>query len=234
MRPKDLKSPFDWENRHVTIEDRIWYVPGNFEDYHLFTFPGWHHSSIFDEQKPICLEFCSGNGAWIAEKARSSPNFNWVAIERKFVRVRKIWSKIKNLNLKNLLAVCSEGYTLSEKYLPSESVQKVFINFPDPWPKTRHGKHRIIQAPFIKEMSRILQLNGELTIVTDDEDYSKSIIKILREFPTFQSLCGEDYCVEEYPQYGTSYFEDLWRGQGKKIRYHLFRKVTKEKDQLNG
>lgn len=226
MKPKDLKCPFDRKNRHVTIDDRIWYVPGHFYDFGSFSFPGWHHSLTFPEKKPICLEFCSGNGTWIAEKALEYPEYNWVGVEKNFVRARKIWSKIKNCSISNLLAVCGEGYTLTREYLPSSSVKEVYINFPDPWPKTRHCKHRLIQIPFVKEMERILISGGEVTFVTDDPGYSEFAIDVFGQVPGFRSVFESPFYADEYPDYGTSFFEDLWRDLGRKIRYHVFRKVS--------
>lgn len=225
MRPADLKSPFTWEKRHITVHDRVWYVPKHYQDFTSFTFPGWNDSLFFDDKKPICLEYCSGNGAWIADKAQNSPQYNWVAIEQKFERVRKIWSKIKNFQLSNLLAVCGEGFCVTHQYIPSESVHSVFINFPDPWPKNRHAKYRIVQVRFIAEVRRILQTGGLLTMVTDDVDYSKEMIAVMQQCPGFESIFPDPFYVTEYPDYGSSYFEEIWRGKGKDIHYHVFRKT---------
>lgn len=225
MKPEDLQSPFTWAERHVVVQDRVWYVPNQYEDFASFSFPGWEHSLFFDQEKPICLEYCSGNGAWIAAKAKEQPQYNWVAVELKFDRVRKIWSKIKNFELPNLLAVCGEGYRITQHYIPNASVFAVFINFPDPWPKKRHAKHRIVQASFIEQIHRILQPGGVLTMVTDDSSYSREMVDVLLQFSCFESLFPHPFYVTEYSSYGTSYFEDLWRQKGKQIHYHAFRKI---------
>ena len=224
MKPADLKSPFTWEKRHILVHDRVWYIPNHYDHFETFSFPGWGNPPLFDQEKPVCLEYCSGNGAWIAAKALEQPDYHWVAVEQKFERVRKIWSKIKNFQLPNLLAVCSEGYRLTHHYIPSNSVHAVFVNFPDPWPKTKHTKHRIIQVPFVEEILRILKPEGVFTLVTDDAPYSKWMIDILEQVPQFESLFPSPFYVTEYPSYGTSYFEDLWREKGKQIHYHAFRK----------
>ncbi|MDP1880369.1 MAG: tRNA (guanine(46)-N(7))-methyltransferase TrmB [Parachlamydiaceae bacterium] len=226
MKPANFKSPFDWNNRHITIHDKIWYLPKQFYDFDSFQFSGWSHPEVFEKQQPICIEYCSGNGAWIAERALKNPHFNWVAVEKKFVRARKIWTKLKSLNLTNLLIASAEGSLITQKYFPSNSVKSVYINFPDPWPKTRHAKHRIIQTPFIEDIWRILENNGDLTIVTDDPDYSEMVHKVLQQSLGFQSLHPHPFYTVDYPDYGTSYFEDLWREKGKTIRYHVYRKVN--------
>lgn len=225
MKPEDLTSPFTWEKRHILVQDRVWYVPDEYDNFASFSFPGWSHSSFFAQERPICLEYCSGNGAWIAAKAQAQPEYNWVGIEQKFDRVRKIWSKVKNLQLSNLLAVCGEGYRITHHYIPNGSVHSVFINFPDPWPKRRHAKHRIVQEPFIEEVRRILQMGGVLTMVTDDTGYSQFMIEVMHHFAGFESLFARPFYVTDYPSYGASYFEDLWRQKGRVIRYHAFRKI---------
>ncbi|WP_068468130.1 tRNA (guanosine(46)-N7)-methyltransferase TrmB [Candidatus Protochlamydia phocaeensis] len=228
MKPEDLKSPFIWEQRNILIQDRVLYVPDQCSSYDQFSFPGWAKEPVFSQERPVCIEYCSGNGAWIAAKASENRHQNWVAIERKFDRVRKIWSKLKNKQLDNLFVVCGEGYRVTHQYFPSESVESVYINFPDPWPKKRHAKHRIIQTPFVTEIWRILKKGGLLTLVTDDENYSQIMIEVVSAISGFEPLYPSPYFITDYPGYGTSYFEDLWREKGKTIRYHLFRKSLSE------
>jgi tRNA (guanine-N7-)-methyltransferase len=225
MKPCELKSPFTWENRQVMIHDRVWYFPKLCKDADAYRFPGWHHEETFSREGPVCVEYCSGNGAWIAAKAEQNLHQNWVAVELKFERVRKIWSKIKNLKLDNLLVLCGEGYEATKRYFPNGSVDSVYINFPDPWPKTKHAKHRIVQKRFVEEVLRILKTGGILTMVTDDENYSKIMIAELLRAKGFESVYPEPYFVHDYPGYGNSFFEDLWREQRKNIHYHAFRKI---------
>lgn len=226
MKPNDLKPPFPKrEERCVTIQDRVWYVPDMDHQDEDFVFPGWDHPDLFGNDNPVCVEYCSGNGAWIAEKAKENPNINWVAVEIRFMRTRKIWSKIKNYNLDNLIVICGEGMHATKKYFPDSSVQHVYVNFPDPWPKRRHAKNRIIQPGFIKEMERITASGGELTLVTDDVDYSEQMIDVVTANPSYRSLLPEPFYATDTKNYGVSWFEVLWREKGKLIRFHQFSKV---------
>lgn len=223
MKPEDLKSPFKWDERRVHYEDQVLYVPDYYDRWDEFQFPGWHE--LFETVKPIRVEYCSGNGAWVASKAEMFPEANWIAIEKKFIRVRKIWSKIQNKTLSNLIAVCGEGMRVSRHFFPHEFVDEIYINFPDPWPKKRHVKHRIIQPPFIAELYRILKEGGKLNVVTDDADYSSWVIAVLQGHTGFKSEYGAPFYITEQPDYGTSWFDTLWREKGRTIRYHQFRKV---------
>lgn len=224
MKPSDLKAPFPWNARKVMVEDRILYAPTRCETYDEFIFPGWSSPELFGNANPIEIEYCSGNGAWIVAKALAYPQINWVAVEKKFERVRKIWSKIKNHHLPNLIAVCGEAFMATRRYFPTGSFAMAYINFPDPWPKKRHAKHRLIRPEFVDEVARILQPNGCFTLVTDDPDYSCRMIAEMRSHQGFVSNYPEPYYITEMDSYGDSYFDSLWRSQGKTIRYHQFQK----------
>lgn len=227
MRPEDFRRPFSWDKRHVLVHDRVWYVPEFYDQYQTYQFPGWDHPDLFGNTAPVHVEYCSGNGAWIAAKAEANPNSNWVAIEKKLERVGKIWSKLKNMKLNNLLVLCGEAFTATSHYFPAESISEVYINFPDPWPKTRHAKHRLIQPRFLEELRRILKVGHSTTFVTDDDDYSKWTINTFQKHEGFESCFPAPHYVTGHENYGSSYFEELWREQGKVIRYHKFSKVKK-------
>jgi len=209
MRPHDLHIPRD--SPKSILHDGVFVVPRAAEQ---FTALEWQH--IFGNPKPVCLEYCSGNGAWIAERAANTGE-NWVALEMKFARVRKIWSKKKNHQLDNLLIICGEGKVTTEKCIPEASVDTIFINFPDPWPKRKHHKYRLIQTAFAIEMARILKSGGTVTFVSDDTDYREWTKKKMTLFV----LEAEESLPETY---GSSYFEEMWREQGKESRLLRFRK----------
>lgn len=221
MKPEALKPSPRWTEKKIWIDDHVWYIPSR-SDATPYSFPGW--TEVFGNSNPVFVEYCSGNGAWVAARAHGNPLINWVAVERKFSRVRKIWSKTKKLLLKNLLTLCGEGQNATQRFFPSDSVDQVFINFPDPWPKTRHIKYRLINPDFVNELCRILKPGGRLTIVTDDPGYSEWILNILRKDERWRCRYPEPFFSTEYQEYGTSYFEDLWRSKGLVIRYHEFTK----------
>lgn len=217
MRPESLNFPFS--SGKSVLNDRIFYVGEGNEEFH---FPGWSHPELFGNDQPIHLEYCSGNGLWIASKAAAYPNINWIAIEIKFSRARKIWSKIKNMKLNNLIVVCGEAFYTTQKYFSSNSISNAYINFPDPWPKRRHARHRLIQPRFVDEVCRIIQPEGVFTLVTDDIDYSERMLKEMVPHSGFKSSHPAPYYITELEGYGTSSFDRLWREKGKSIRYHQF------------
>jgi len=211
MKPKDLKPPFSWKERRVLFEGSVLYVPERLS-YEKLELPKFNH-----------IEYCSGNGDWIIEKAEESPDIQWLAVEKRFDRVRKIWSKRENKSIKNLTIACGKAETITKHFLKSGSVEKIFINFPDPWPKDRHAKHRIFQQPFIEQMARILAPGGELICATDDVDYSGQILAEVLGSKQFTSLFDPPI-QSKCPGYGGSYFRDLWERLGRQIAFFHFKK----------
>jgi tRNA (guanine-N7-)-methyltransferase len=220
MKAEDLKIPFTYEERRPIIMNRLWYVPERvaLDD---FRFPGWNSPDLFGNALPIHIEYCSGNGAWIIEKALQQPEVNFVAVELRFDRARKIWVKLHNMGIKNLIFAWAEGYLLTKTFIPDNSVELISINFPDPWPKRRHARHRLIQKPFLEEMARILRQNATLTFVTDDPDYSEQTTCEFQSVPSFKNAFQTPFIEPDF-NYGSSFFDELWRSKGKTIRLHRF------------
>lgn len=216
MRPKDLPILFSWEERRPLLHEGMFCVPRYYQNHETFIFSP---REVFGNDNPICIEFCSGNGEWIARAAGLYPEYNWIGVERQFKRARQIWSKKQNLGLHNLLPVCGMAEDFCLHYLKNAVVSKAYVNFPDPWPKNGHAKKRLIQRPFIDLLTNVSQKGTLLTLVTDDEKYSNQMMSVVLEHPRWRSI--EDRMLPE--DYGTSYFNRLWQSLGKSIRYMQFR-----------
>ncbi|MFT5317900.1 MAG: tRNA (guanine-N7-)-methyltransferase, partial [Chlamydiales bacterium] len=124
----------------------------------------------------------------------------------------------------NLLVVCGEGLTFTQNYVSPGSVSTAYVNFPDPWPKDRHAKHRIVRAPFVNEMARILNHDGEMILVTDDVDYSLIMVDEMNRSEDFEASYPEPYFLSNVDDYGSSWFEQLWKEMGRVIRHIKYRR----------
>ena len=94
--------------------------------------------------------------------------------------------------------------------------------FPDPWPKKRHEKHRLVTPEFMKEISRIVIEGGEAFLVTDDNDAQKWMLQAALSSNKWETLYKTPYFISHIEGYGGSYFDSLWREKGKKIKYMQF------------
>lgn len=222
MKPKDLATPFSWDDRSVLLnkDQKIFYVPAHCKR-PAFDFL---KTPLFENDQPLHVEFCSGNGDWICSKALEHPEINWIAIEKRFDRCRKIWSKMNNHKVNNLFIFCGMGEEITEHYLKNLKVAGIYINFPDPWPKNKHAKNRIIQSSFCDLIEPILDQEGFVQTLTDDPTYAKRIISCFLKHPKFESLFSDPYYKSEIDSYGSSYFYKLWLEKRKSFYLSKFKK----------
>ena len=171
----------------------------------------------FDETKPLFIEFCSGSGAWICEKAGKDPSANWVAVEKKFDRARKIWKRGKELG--NIFVLCSRAEEFCEEYVPRQKVERIFVNFPDPWPKRKHIKNRLLSAQFFTSVQKITKKGSKLTLATDAAFYADWAIEEAKK----SGLWEVEERSKNLEEYGSSYFKELWEKKGRTIHYVTFR-----------
>ncbi|MGE0198013.1 MAG: tRNA (guanosine(46)-N7)-methyltransferase TrmB [Simkaniaceae bacterium] len=208
MKPKDLPYPFTWEKRRPFFKEGIFYVPDYYEGHDPTLLPPL--KTFFGNEHPVHIEYCSGNGEWVIAQAQKCPDWNWIAVEKKFERVRKIYAKGENLGLSNLLVISGDALIFSREYLPEASIAAAYVNFPDPWPKERHAKHRLIQKPFTNELFRTIKRGGTVTLVTDNVPYLEQMQREMEEWKPKKIT---------FDSYGSSYFERLWLSKGLKIHY---------------
>ena len=221
MRPKNLKFPLTWEERKPLFFQGVFVVPQYYEAHNQWI----DEEGLFLNKAPFAIEYCSGNGDWIIQKALEAPSKQWIAVEKRFERVRKIWSKMHNANIQNLTIVCGEALTFSRYYLPQDSVKEVFVNFPDPWPKLRHAKHRLIQTPFSEQLARIVCPKGQVTFVTDHPAYCQQMIEVMmHNTPYWHPHYEAPHYVHKKEGYGGSWFNALWNQLGREIFYMQFEK----------
>ncbi len=220
MRPKDLIYPFISQKRAPLLQEGVLYLPKLYP-YHLVNEPQKMLLPLFQAKEIINIEYGSGNGEWIIEKAALFPNQLWIAVEKRFDRVQKIWSKRENNQLSNLFIVCAEAETFSPYYLPEGLIHKVFVNFPDPWPKKRHAQKRLFQAAFLQELKRVTAPSAVITIVTDYAPYAEQIVASCQKADLVSSFPAP-YFIQHWEDYGDSYFKQLWEMQEKSLHFMQF------------
>lgn len=220
MKPKTLRFPFRWVERKPILSDDVLYVPRHYDQHEAWAKEDLE--AIFSSFSSISIEYCSGNGLWIAQKAQENPSILWIAVEKRFDRVQRIWAKKHNLSLNNLLIISGEAETFTSHYLKAEMIDQIFVNFPDPWPKAKHAKNRLLQRPFVEEMKRVVKPSGLVVLVTDDAVYSEQMIQEMMQEGLWRSSFPAPHYVTDWPLYGASYFEELWKKQGRVIYYKKF------------
>lgn len=122
----------------------------------------------FAKKQPLFIEVGSGKGRFITELAKQNPQNNYIAMEVQEGAIALVLKKQVELKLPNLQLLLANGADLSEYFAESE-VDGVYLNFSDPWPKTRHEKRRLTYKSFLKQYQYILKDDGYLQFKTDNQ-----------------------------------------------------------------
>jgi len=137
-------------------------------------------AALFGNTRPVEVEIGTGKGTFLVARARQRPEVNFLGIE--WARAYAMYSadRFKRHGLENVRMLRADATEFFRKKLADRSIGRLHIYFPDPWPKTKHHRRRLIQAAFIEEARRVLVIGGQLIIVTDHQDYFRQIQAVMR------------------------------------------------------
>ena len=136
---------------------------------------------IFGNTNPIVIEIGFGMGDATIALAKENPNINYIGIEVHRPGVGKVLSEINRLELKNLFVIEHDALEVLEYMVGDNSVNGFHIFFPDPWPKKRHHKRRLLQRPRTNLMAQKLAPGGYLYFVTDWLEYAEFALEELNQ-----------------------------------------------------
>lgn len=122
---------------------------------------------LFGRKAPLEVEIGSGKGDFIVERARAVPEHNFLAIELAGPVYRWLAMRCLGAGLANLVAIRADARSVVNLMLPAGEVDAFHIYYPDPWPKTRHSKHRLFSPPFVAALARALRPGGVVYFATD-------------------------------------------------------------------
>jgi tRNA (guanine-N7-)-methyltransferase len=144
---------------------------------------------LFPTGQPLEVELGSGDGSFLVEHATKHPDRNYIGVERLLGRIRKMERKARRAHLSNLRGVRIESSYFIEYLLPRQSATCLHIYFPDPWPKRKHRRHRLINERFPTVAQETLAPGGKVFLRTDDRDYFEQMVSVFAAHPGF--LCIE-------------------------------------------
>ena len=172
---------------------------------------------IFGRNAPLHVDLGCGDGSFLCALAQRMPDKNFLGIERLLNRVRTSARKVATLDNVRLLRV--ESSYAVRYLLPAGSVERFYLLFPDPWPKRRHHRRRIVTPGFLRSIHAALQKYGSINIATDDVDYFGEIKEIAESNSGF-AIRDTDV---DLPQ---SKFGRIFRVKGAQIHWLKLRKVS--------
>lgn len=142
-------------------------------------------AAAFNRTAPLAIEIGFGNGAALAHLALAHPDWNCVGVDVYRPGFGALMLACQKDGIGNVRIVESEALALLKR-LASASVRLVNVFFPDPWPKARHHKRRLVNADFASVVAGCLELRGTLSLATDWESYAEQMVEVLAALPTLR------------------------------------------------
>lgn len=145
-------------------------------------------AQLFPQAQPLEVELGSGDGSFLAAYATLHPERNFIGVERLLGRVRKTDRKGRRAGLANLRVVRIESTYFLEYLLPAGAAAALHVYFPDPWPKRKHRRHRLINERFPDLARRALAPGGVVYLRTDDADYFEQMTLVFAASAHFRAV----------------------------------------------
>ncbi len=170
-----------------------------------------HFPAMFGNDHPVTVEIGSGKGRFLIGSAMESPGQNFIGIEKSLHYHRVIESRIRRRGLRNVRLINFDAFLVMQKMFAGQSVTGIHIYFPDPWPRKREQKRRIIRAEALQEMWRVLVPGGSGIYVTDHREYFDAASPVIASF----FRCEERVPGPDDPS--RTNYEAKYRAEGREI-----------------
>ena len=177
-------------------------------------------SSLFPEAQEYWLEIGFGGGEHLAHQAALYPHAGIIGCEPYINGMAHLLGRVRDQKLHNIRVYNDDARLLIDK-LPEHSISKVFILYPDPWPKVRHHKRRLVSQSTLDMLARIMKPGAELRLATDDADYCTWMLERLQSHPAFewQAKTCEDWLNPWSDWIPTRYEEKALAGRPTYLTY---------------
>ena len=182
-------------------------------------------ASLFPDARAVWLEIGFGGGEHLAVQAGAHPEVGLIGVEPFITGVAKLLNLIEEGGLTNVRILVDDARLLLTA-LPDASIARAFILFPDPWPKLRHHKRRIVSRSTVPELARVMRPGAELRLATDDADYARWMLEAVLAERRFAWLAerAADW-RERPPDWPATRYEEKARAAGRAPVFLRFERV---------
>ena len=191
-----------------------------------FEMKGKWKSDFFKNQHPLVLELGCGKGEYSVALARQYPKKNFIGIDLKSNRMWKGASIAMEEKLTNVGFMRAIIDKITE-FFDAQEVDEIWITFPDPFPKSKHEKHRLTSPKFLERYKQILQKDGVVNFKTDDDNLFNYTLEMLRELKIIPIEINWNVHANEDSHHHLreikTHYEKLFMGRGRTIKYLKFK-----------
>jgi len=179
---------------------------------------------IFGNNNPVALEIGCGIGDFIAQTAAERPDINFIAVDFYNRGCYKTCRRIDGRELRNVRVLREEARQFIVERIPRGSLAAVYINCPDPWPKKKHRKRRLVSRQFMGFLHDYLAPGAEFYFATDFDDYGIDVAGMMAGIEGFENRLAPDLYRHELEGYHLSKYMRKFMAEGKKIYFVHYRK----------
>jgi tRNA (guanine-N7-)-methyltransferase len=172
---------------------------------------------------PLVVELGFGRGEFLRALAAAAPGVAHLGVDRSYRRVLKMARRIAKTEERNIRLVDATAEELVADALDEASVAAFWINFPDPWPKKRHHRRRLVQPGFVAKLAARLVPGGELHAATDHVEYAEQMHLVLSAEPRLENALRAPFVAEVPGRLCTAY-EAMWRAEGRPLHFFSYRR----------
>lgn len=147
-------------------------------------------AQIFGDEVPVRAEIGFGNGEHLAAIAAANPRVGYLGIEVHRPGIGRLLQCLDQAGLTNVRLLRGDAMEVLNQCLGDACLEGLYVLFPDPWPKTRHHKRRLLQADFVAQAVRVLRPGGLLHFATDWADYAEQTLALLDQTPDLHNQAG--------------------------------------------
>lgn len=176
-------------------------------------------AALFGQHAPLEVDLGCGKGRFLLAHASAHPDVNFIGTDIQVGRLQKIRKRAEAAGIGNIRLMHTDSVYTLDYLLPRESVSRFYLYFPDPWPKRKHHRRRVVQPEFLTLAHRALHKKGELHIATDHEGYFQHIESVVKGDPRFDVIPPFEPPAEEKTD-----FEVLFTGKGMKVHRYSCRR----------
>lgn len=173
--------------------------------------------AVFGRHAPVVLEIGFGNGDTLVQQALENAELNFLGIEVHEPGVGHCLLKAAEAGIENLRLIKHDAIEVLQHKVPPESLLRINLYFPDPWPKKRHHKRRMIQPKFLEMISSRLRAAGALHVATDWENYAEHIDEVVANSPHFSCDERSEHAGDDPPDRPRTKFEQRGLHKGHRI-----------------
>ncbi len=183
-------------------------------------------AALFGREAPLHVEIGFGNGEVLAAMAAAHPQNDYLGIEVHRPGVGALLRRLEAEGLTNVRIIGADARDVLERRIPDDALDVVSIFFPDPWPKKRHRKRRLVQPAFMQLLRRKLKIGGRLNLATDWEDYAQHMLAVLSVAEGFENSMGAHQFAPRPAARPPTKFERRGQRLGHAVRDMVFRRLS--------